>query len=131
VIPVLKKGQGRLVEEYRGVTVMPTLYKIYAMAMAERLREEVEGREMLSPSQTGFRKGMGTMDNIFVLNYLINRQIGKKEGKLIAVFVDMRTAFDSLDRGILLSTMRERERERERDEGRTDRKGSEAVKKET
>jgi len=60
-------------EDYRGVTVMPTLYKIYATALAERLREEVEEKEMLSPSQTGFRKGMGTLDSIFVLNYLINR----------------------------------------------------------
>jgi len=39
------------------------------------------------------------MDNIFVLNYLINRQIEKKGGKLIAVFVDLRAAFDSVDRG--------------------------------
>jgi len=108
VIPIRKKGQGRLVEDYRGVTVMPTLYKIYTTALAERLREEVEGREILPPSQTGFRKGMGTMDNIFVLNYLINRQIGKKRGKLIAVFVDLKAAFDSVDRRILLDAMRER-----------------------
>jgi len=81
VIPVMKKGQGRFVKDYTGVTVMPTLYKIYATALAEGLEKEVQGREMLPPSQTGFRKGMGTLDNIFVLNYLINRQIGKKGGE--------------------------------------------------
>jgi len=43
----MKKGQGTLVEEYRGVTVMPTLYKVYAAVLAERLREKVEGRGML------------------------------------------------------------------------------------
>jgi len=62
---------------------------------------------MLPPS-TRFRKGMGTIDNIFILNYFINRQIGKKRGKLIAVFVDLRAAFDSMDRVILLKAMRER-----------------------
>jgi len=70
VIPVMKKKQRRLVGNYRGVTVMPILYTIYARALAEKLKEEVEGRVMLSPSQTGFRKEMGTLDNIFVLNFL-------------------------------------------------------------
>jgi len=51
---------------------------------------------------------MGTIHNIFTLNYLINRQIGKKRRKLIAVFVDLKTAFDSVDRGILLRVLRER-----------------------
>jgi len=107
LISIVKKGQGTRVEEYRGVTVMPTLYKVYSAVLAERLRE-VEGRGMLPPSQTGFRKGMATIDNIFTLNYFINRQIGRKGGKLIAVFVDLKAAFDSVDRGILLSALKER-----------------------
>jgi len=36
LIPIVKKGQGMIVEEYRGVTVMPALYKICASALAER-----------------------------------------------------------------------------------------------
>ena len=39
---VVKKGEGKRVEEYRGVTLIPTLYKVYASA--NRLREDVEGR---------------------------------------------------------------------------------------
>jgi len=102
-----------IMEKYRGVTVMPVLYKIYASALAERLREEVEGKGLLPPSQTGFRKGMGTIDNIFILNYLINRQIWRKGGKLIAVFVDLKVAFDSVDREELLKALRKgRVRER-------------------
>lgn len=60
---------------------MPTLYKIYTTVLTERLREEVEGKGMLSTNQVGFRKGKRTMDNIFLLNYLINRQLEKKGGK--------------------------------------------------
>ena len=56
-----------------------TLYKIYASVLANRLREDVEGRELVPQNQTGFRKGMGTIDNVYVLNYLINRQINKEE----------------------------------------------------
>lgn len=41
-------------EEYRGVTLMLTLYKVYAMALAERLKEEVERKEVIPITQTGF-----------------------------------------------------------------------------
>lgn len=53
--------------------MLPTIYKIYVAVLAERLREEVKGKQMISHNQTGFRNGMGTMDNIYALNYLIGR----------------------------------------------------------
>lgn len=39
---------------------------------------------------------MGTLDNIYVLNFLINRQVKKKGRKLIALFVNLKAAFDSV-----------------------------------
>lgn len=42
IVPVVKKRSGELVEEYRGVTLMPTLYKVYTLILADRLREKVE-----------------------------------------------------------------------------------------
>lgn len=59
-------------------------------------------------NKTGFRKGMGTIDNIYVLNHLVNKQLNREKGKLVAIFVDLRAAFDSVDREILWKTMRER-----------------------
>lgn len=47
-------------------------------------------------------------DNIFVLNYLANRQIHKKGGKMVALFVDLRAAFDSVNREVLVRAMRKR-----------------------
>lgn len=47
VIPLIKKGEGTVVEEYRGITLMPTLYKIYASVLAERVKEEVEGKGII------------------------------------------------------------------------------------
>jgi len=46
----------------------------------------------------GFRKGMGTMDNIYVINYMINRQIGRKNEGMVALFINMKATFDSVDR---------------------------------
>lgn len=45
IIPIVKKGKGRKVEEYRGVTLMTALYKIYLMTLAERVRKDCKGKE--------------------------------------------------------------------------------------
>lgn len=78
---------------------MPSLYKIYASALAERIRKEVEEKGIIPQNQRGFRKGMETMDNIYVLNYMVNRQLEKKGGKLVALFGNLKAAFASVDRG--------------------------------
>lgn len=62
-------------EDYRGVTLMPSLYKVYASFQRERLKEQIQDKGALPPNQTGFRKGMRTVDNIYVLNYLINKRL--------------------------------------------------------
>lgn len=66
VVPVLKKGEGNRVEEYRGVMLTPKLYKVYASVLANRLNREVEKKGLVPQNQTGFRKGLGTVDNIYV-----------------------------------------------------------------
>lgn len=43
------------------------------------------------------------------MNYLINREISKKGGKIIAFFVDLKAAFDSVDRKNLINALREGE----------------------
>jgi len=85
---------------------MPTLYKIYTAGLANRLRLEVEEKGLIALNQTSFRRGIGTVNNIFVLNYLINRQIARKGG---ALFVDLKAAFDSVDREELIKAMTGRE----------------------
>jgi len=64
IVPLVKKGAGEKVEDYRGVTLMPTLYKVYVRVLTERLKEEMEEKSMVPQNQTGFRKGMGVIDNI-------------------------------------------------------------------
>jgi len=107
-VPIVKKGKGEQVRDYRGVTLMPSSYKIYAAALGERLRGDMEERRLLSGSQAGFRRGRGTVDQIFALNYLVNRQLGKRGGKMTAVFVDLKAAFDTVDREEVVKAMRER-----------------------
>lgn len=45
---------------------------------------------------------------MFVLNYLVNRQLERKGGMVVATFVDLKVAFDSVDREVLMESMKER-----------------------
>lgn len=92
------------VRDDRGIMLMAMLYK---MGLAERIKKECKEKEVIPRNQTGFRKGMGTMDNIYVINYLIGRQL-RKGKRLVAHFVDLKTAFDMIDREVLCETMRRR-----------------------
>lgn len=67
---------------------MPPLYKVYVSILADRLREEVEERRLLAESQLDFRKGRGTLDAVYVMNYFVNRQVSRKQGVLVALFVE-------------------------------------------
>lgn len=106
IVPIVKKEEGMVVEEYRGIPLMPTLYKIYASALAERLREEVERKAVIPHNHTSFRKGIGTIDNIYILNYIVNRQLAKKGGMVVTSFIE--TAFDTMDREALEEALRGR-----------------------
>lgn len=51
---------------------------------------------------------MGTIDNIYVMNYLMENS-WEKRGKLVVLFMNLKAAFDSVNRGVLIEAMRERE----------------------
>jgi hypothetical protein len=69
---------------------------------------------VIPDGQARFRKGRGTMDNVYILDYVTNNELNKKEGRRYTLFVDLRAAFDKVDSEKMLGYMRERERERER-----------------
>lgn len=89
-------------EEYRGVTLMMTLYKVYTLILAERLEEVVEKKGLFPANHIKYRKGMGALDNVYVVNYLINRQLSRKRGSLTMTFVDLKAVFNSMDKGALI-----------------------------
>lgn len=57
IAPIVKKGVGKTVEEYRGVTLMPTLYKIYAGVLAERIKEQCEEKGRFRRIKQGSGRG--------------------------------------------------------------------------
>jgi hypothetical protein len=69
ICPIFKKGEKNRAENYRGITLLNTGYKLYASVLSERMKREIEEKGVLPDSQAGFRKGRGTMDNVYILGH--------------------------------------------------------------
>lgn len=59
VVPIITKGKGEKVEDYRGVTLTQTVYKIYAAVLAQKLREEIKSKGVSATESSGFQKRNG------------------------------------------------------------------------
>lgn len=94
--PIYKTGEKKEVRNYRGVILMDITYKIYASILNEKLIKAVDNK--LHETQFGFRIGRGVMDAVYVLNYIINKELSKKEGKIFVFFANLKVAFDKIDR---------------------------------
>lgn len=108
ISPIFKKGNREEVENYRGVTLLDGMYKLYAYIIENRLRKDAERLGILKDEQAGFRKGRGCRDNIYILKCAIQKQLEIKQGKLYTFFVDFKAAFDNVNRQKLWKHLREK-----------------------
>ena len=100
IVPIHKKGSFNTVENYRGITLLSTLGKLFTRILNNRLTDWAENYQVYIESQAGFRSNMGTVDNIFTLHGLLTHVINQ-EKKLYCAFIDFTKAFDYINRDIL------------------------------
>ena len=62
---------------------------------------------ILAEEQAGFRPGHSTVEQVFALKMLIQHRIEKKDGKVFAVFIDYKAAFDRVWHGGLFSVLQQ------------------------
>lgn len=108
ISPLHKKGEMTDVRNYRGISLLNTSYKVYAAVLNERLKSDIEGKGILPDVQAGFRKGRSTIDCIYTLHHAADKELERKRGKLFTCFVDLKAAFDKVERGLLWKVMEKR-----------------------
>ena len=62
---------------------------------------------ILAEEQAGFRPGRSTVEQVFALKMLIQHRIEKKDGKVFAVFIDYKKAFDRVWHDGLFSVLQQ------------------------
>ena len=100
IVPIFKGGCQDEASNYRGITLINIMGKIYSQILLNRLNKWAEEEEKILDNQFGFQKGNSTVDCIFTFYSIIAKTLGSKE-KLYCVFIDYEKAFDKVDRSFL------------------------------
>lgn len=87
IVLIPKKGDLKLCDNWRGISLLDVVGKIMARIVQERLSAIAE--QLLPESQCGFRKGRGCTDMIFTARQLIEKS-REHAGKLFILFVDLK-----------------------------------------
>ena len=98
IILPLFKGKGAKAnnkDNYRGITLFPTLCKIYEMILLNRLETFAADNEYFSELQFGFREGVGCIKASFTILETINHML-ERGSKVFTCFLDVRKAFDTV-----------------------------------
>ena len=103
LVPVPKKGDLSLCDNWRGISLLDVMGKIFARVLNDRLQLVVE--EVVSDTQCGFRTGRGCVDMIFCVRQLVEKAI-EHNTKIFLLFVDLRKAYDSVPRQALWCALR-------------------------
>jgi hypothetical protein len=104
VIPLVKKGDATLCENWRGISLLSVLSKVYTNVILSRLVIATDSKN--SEIQAGFRRGRGCSDQIFVMRRLMEQT--RRDGKpLYLCFVDLKAAYDTVNRSALWEVLLE------------------------
>lgn len=91
IVPILKKGDNRECKNYRGISLLSIIGKVFMKIIQSRLQKH---REQTSrEEQAGFRPNRSCCDQIFSLRQLMEERI-RCGIRTVIVFIDFKSAFD-------------------------------------
>ena len=73
IVPLYKsKGSDRDPDNYRGITILSCMGKLFTAVLNQRITNCTESRGIMGDEQAGFREGFSAIDHAFVLSSIIN-----------------------------------------------------------
>ena len=104
VIPIHKSGPKDSMDNYRPISLLCSFSKILEKIMFNRLSLFLENNNLLSPQQFGFRKSHSTIHPLTLFINQISNALNDKN-HAIAIFCDIKKAFDTVQHSILLKKL--------------------------
>ena len=101
VIPLFKKGDSSLLVNYRPISLLPTISKVFERVIHDQMYEYFNEFNLLAEQQYGFRKQHSTEYPAIKLIDHVSK--GMEAGKTpTSVYIDLSKAFDTLTFEVLL-----------------------------
>ena len=85
ILPIHKKGSYNNPDNYRGISLLSILSKIFTKCLNNRLVNWAEINNKMYEEQAGFRKGKSTIDQVFILQCLVQKYLSKKKGRFYCI----------------------------------------------
>ena len=105
VVPIYKKDDQSQIKNYRPISVLPVISKIFENAMHSQLMEYFTSHKLLSNQQYGFRPNRSTeLATLELMDRNINYM--NENHCPVNIYLDFSKAFDSLYYDILLSKLK-------------------------
>jgi Reverse transcriptase (RNA-dependent DNA polymerase) len=105
VIPIPKLKNSKFPQDLRPINILPLFEKIFEVVLQKQILAYVQKHSILYDMQSGFREKHSCESAIqFILN---SWRHSAEEGNItIAVFLDFKRAFETIDRSLLLSKLK-------------------------
>ena len=97
IFPLYKDGDARIPDNYRGITLLSVVGKIYTSVLNLRVSNWCEKYGILSEEQAGFRPGRSTSDHIFAVTEVLRLRRGRRK-QTHCCFLDIKKAYDTVNR---------------------------------
>ena len=92
--PIFKKVDKNNFDNYRGITLLRCVGKLFTSIFNNRLKKWAEDNKIYDDYQFGFREQKSTVDAMFLLQNIIDISL-KNKNALYASFINFKEAFDS------------------------------------
>ena len=102
VAPIHKEKERTLKKNYRSISILPILSKLYENIMHEQISTYIN--KHLSPYLFGYRKGYGTQHCLLVMIEMWRKDLDEKQ-VAGAILTDLSKAFDCLNHGLLIAKL--------------------------
>ena len=101
---LLKKGDPHLPGNYRPISILPILYKLFSRILHQRLKEFLDPEQCID--QAGFRTGFNCEDHLLTI-VLLYEKLAEQNLDLWVAAVDFEKAFDSVSHESIWSSLHE------------------------